>query len=418
LTVAVRETWFDLKPFVLAKYDVNLSVGDFVNSSEYSQLICFHADSFARRWCKFRNLAFFDRHFFFFSPGHFRFPEPFLVPGPRAPPFDRAADQLLIEPIVIPSRFSGIPRRLQIVNEFSYVYGNFHNARMLWHSLFDFTIPLYHFIRLLNGSDTPQTRRLYLPATTTEQFPELMKLFSDFPITNLEDTRPSILMVTGVIGIEKLELNVDENRTYGDSIAFHYDFNRSHVVGLRAKMLETLAIPADEYDKPLVVVIDRNTTLRNLTNRALVLDEMKSHCPHCDVQSVVLHELPFREQVAIVSRASVLVGVHGSGLAQAVWMRESRENATTHLVEIIPYGYTCRDWYETAAHVAGIVYHGVMNRRPPERPESEDLAVCLDSPGLCATLTCHDPLRDQAIELEMDTFLAVWDAVAEALKPN
>jgi hypothetical protein len=36
------------------------------------------------------------------------------------------------------------------------------------------------------------------------------------------------------------------------------------------------------------------------------------------------------------------------------------------MVEFLPFNYTCRDWYATAAAVEGVQYHGVMNRKGTE----------------------------------------------------
>ena len=89
-------------------------------------------------------------------------------------------------------------------------------------------------------------------------------------------------------------------------------------------------------------------------------------------------------------------------------------SAYHHMIEVLPYNYSCRDWYSTAARVAGVKYHSVMNRRPPTEAD-EDLRECWAKPDTCLTSQCHDILRDQPTIVEMDTFAAVWDTVVDDL---
>jgi hypothetical protein len=81
----------------MRRFDLELSLSNFVESTEYSQFRCHHTEEFARRWCEFRNLAYSDQHFFFFSPAQFSF----LIPGPQALPFDKEEDELCIESFVV-----------------------------------------------------------------------------------------------------------------------------------------------------------------------------------------------------------------------------------------------------------------------------------------------------------------------------
>jgi hypothetical protein len=399
-------------------FAVGLNLSSFRPSDGYSQLMCRHTDSFPRRWCEFRNLAYFDRHFTFFTPGTFRFPQPFLVPGPRAPPFDKAQDQLKDQPLVISMPFRNAPWRLEQVTDFCYIYGVFHNYYMLWHTVFDFMIPLYHFMRLLNKSgQNPSNRRVYVRSDGVWAFHILMRIFSDRPVTIIDEQNPSIIMHSGTLGCEKLERDVRPTRTYDESIGFRYDFDRETARGMRDDLLRVLGLPCDAVGaggKPLVLLIDRGRNGRNIQNTDEIGAFMAKTCPHCTVETLRLHELSVDRQILMMSRASVLVGLHGSGLTHAVWMHESVPNHTTHLIEVLPYKYLCRNWYETAAIVGGVTYHRVMNKRPPAG--TRVLQGCWNTPRLCATLMCHDPLRDQPTTVEMDTFNETWSKIADELK--
>jgi hypothetical protein len=408
---------------IIRNFSVSINVTDFVPSESYSQLKCHHTDVFALRWCEFTNLAYFDRHFVQFSPAKFAFPHPFLVPGPRAPPFDKTETQLRGDPIVVQFGMAAVPRQLEIVSDFCYIYGVFHNYYMLWHTIFDFMVPLHNFMRLLNRPETRDQRRVYVRSDGVWIYGDLMKSFSYFPITIIDEENPMILMQRGTLGIEKLESMSDVvlHRNYDDSIKFHYNINRSTAVGLREDILSVLEIPdgvIGKNGKPLALLIDRGSNARNIANMDEVRDAMIEGCPQCFVDVVQLHDMDVRQQVELVSTASVLVGFHGSGLAHVIWMAESSPSHTTHLLEVLPYKYICRDWYQTAAAAAGVKYHMMMNRSPPTNQTKLGWGMdqCWNRPEQCATLGCHDRLRDQPTTVELDTFAEVWKRIADDLK--
>jgi hypothetical protein len=87
----------------------------------------------------------------------------------------------------------------------------------------------------------------------------------------------------------------------------------------------------------------------------------------------------------------------------------------THLIEIVPHMYTCRDWYQIAAGAAGLKYHRVMNRLPPNTTGDPLLEKCVRSKA-CASHPCHDLLRDQPVTVEVDTFKEVWREIVGELK--
>jgi hypothetical protein len=415
----ISRNWEAMHPFVQRTFDVTFRVPDFVNSTDYSRMRCHNPAVFPRRWCECRNLVYFGRRFFFLSPAHFEVPEPFIVPGPRAPPFDKEGDQLVIEPIVLNDKISTLPQNLSVVDDFYYRYGVFHNYYMLWHTVFDFMIPLYHFIKLLNGTDTVAHRRIYVRSDGVWMFHSMMRIFSLERVFVIGALNAVLLMPRAVIGIEELELDVDPKRSYDDSIGFHYNFNRSTALGMREDVLRTIGIPVDAvgYEgRPLALLIDRGHGARNIRNSDEIRQAMVAGCPHCRVEVVRYHTMNPDHQVYVTARASVLVGFHGSGLTHTVWMTESRPNHTTHMVEILPYKYTCRDWYATAARVAGVQYWPVMNKRPTEGVTDKELIKCWNNPRLFPTLGCHDKLRDQSTLVEIDTFNETWARIADALK--
>lgn len=426
----------------LLKETEELNASDFnpqLSSGNYSRLKCHHKNNYPTRWCEFRNLGLIDRHFFFFSPAFFSFPEPFIVPGPRAPPFDKETDRLVFEPIVIQYSSRDSPAPLQEVKDFSYVYGVFHNYYMLWHVIFDFMVPLYSFIHnvlenKLHIKPMRENSIIYVRSDGVWVFEELLKIFSSKRLIIFGSSDVSSLLLHGTLGIEKLEDDPRLSRTYDDSIAFKYNFNRSTAKGMREDLLSIMSISPDEfgisaYDseehrtmlKPLVLLIDRGNNARNIQNIQEIQNLMIEDCNNfCFVKPVQLHAMHIRQQIQLMSAASAIVGLHGSGLANVIWMSESRKNHTTHMVEVLPYKYLCRDWYNVAANVSGVKYHMVMNKKmPTQRLKSgvpNDNQPCYKDPKRCPTLECHDYLRDQKTTVELDTFNETWMQIVDDLK--
>jgi hypothetical protein len=398
---------------IIRELPIELHLSDFVPSEEFSQMRCHNSDSFEDRWCECRNIAYFDEQFHFFSPTDFDFPFPFLLPGARRPPFDIEQDRLWHEPLVIQSPISEFGRPVVIISPPSYVYGLFHNAMMLWHALFDVIVPFWNFLRIRNASENWRDRLVYLRGAAFV-FNDLARVFSPARFLRLHE-EASFLFESVVLGIEKLGTNRAESDSYRDSILFEYEVNQSTIAGLREAVLENFSIDpgaSNADDPPLALLIDRGSHPRSITNTEAMAKVMQLGCPRCKVELVSLHTMALQEQLRIVSRASVLVGLHGSGLANVVWMAKSRPDRPTHLVEILPYGYVCRNWYETAAKAAGVNYHFLMNANPPNTSKPE-LASCWEDAERCPTLDCHDALRDQSVTAELDTFSAVWSKIID-----
>lgn len=440
--------------YVISNYSIDLNVpqdgfGPELTKNDiypynYSRLKCHNPQTFETRWCEFRNIAYFDDYFFFLSPATFTFPEPFIVPGPRAPPFDIIGDRFVIEPVVVPFSASTVPRKLEQVSDFTFLYGVFHNFFMLWHVLFDFAVPLYNFMYNVLPKNYSivterESRRVYVKSDGVWIFESLVRLFSHKPITIIKTSRRNYLFEKGTIGIEKPELNPASKRYEDNLVNFQYNFNRQTGLGMREKALKQLKIDPEEIGfidknisltnitttnkklKPLVILIDRGNGVRNIQNTPEVFDVMVKGCgDFCQPLRVKFHNLGVEEQVRLVSHASVLVGLHGSGLAHVLFMHESTKKMPTFLVEFLPYKYTCRNWYHVAANVAGVKYVSVMNKNMPSTPlrhgGSNKNEACYNDPRMCPTLHCHDLLRDQKTSIEVDTFNETWVDIMKQLK--
>ena len=78
--------------------------------------------------------------------------------------------------------------------------------------------------------------------------------------------------------------------------------------------------------------------------------------PNVHVQSVALQDLSFRDQLLLLANTSVLIGVHGSGLVNVLFLPKGAS-----AVEIFPYKIQRRS-YEDLARIMGIRYSAWRNQ--------------------------------------------------------
>lgn len=403
---------------VKKQFPVKLYTTDFTDLHDYSRIKC-HGTNYSNRWCECKNLLYFDDNFFFLSPAIFTFPEPFIVPGPRAPPFDKDVDRLVSEPLVIQFTKRDIPRDLETQTLKTYIYGVYHNYYMLWHTIFDFILPFHMFVTKYNFTESNYERQIFVKSDGVWRFFSLMKCISRQDIRIISQVSKGMLFPDAVIGIHKWEADMNPLRSYDDSIAFQYNYNNESDVLLRSCILENMNIKTDRIGnngKPLVIMIDRKSTSRNIGNQRDIEALVKRTCEFCDVQTLNLEDISVDEQVEMFSRASVLIGLHGSGLANCMWMMPYTETTPTHMIEFLPYNYSCRPWYETAANVSRVKYHAVMNDRPTSTDYERYGKCWKNHEKICATLGCHDLLRDQKFSVELNIFEKTWLPIVEDLK--
>lgn len=395
-------------------YKCDINVTNFTHDNDYSRFRCHHESSFPERWCEGHNIPMFDGILYFFSPSAFTFPSPFLIPGPRCAPFDKKTDRLDTEPIVLTKKI-GDASIGDVDNNFNYLYGGFYNYHQLWHTIFDFILPFYRFVNMFNFGDDRKSRRIYAKSDPIFSFNELFEFISEKnPAVIKFNTRKNVLFRNIVIGIERNERFPFMNRTTDDSISFNYDFNESFAPDFRDKFLDHVKVNKSlvgEKGKVLISFIDRRGKGRSLNNTDEIVARMYATCPFCDIRLAKFENLRFIDQISLVSRSSVLAGIHGSGLSNVIFMASSSPNHSTHLIEFLPYKYTCRNWYHTAAKVARVNYHAASS----SIPEYNTLESCYSNDKLCATALCHDKLRDQSTIIDIEEFDKIWLPIVEQL---
>ena len=76
--------------------------------------------------------------------------------------------------------------------------------------------------------------------------------------------------------------------------------------------------------------------------------------------------------------------------------------SNTHIVEIVPPGFTHHDWFRKAAGAAGLVYHRFEADMITGTVDGPDLAKCKKLPvEKRVKQPCSDLLRDQNVHIDI-----------------
>lgn len=405
------------------KLFVNItSFANIYNNHHTSHLQCFGNDSLTR-WCDMRDIGYIRTRLLFYTNSIYTFPSPFMSIGCRSPPFDIIEDRLYDEPMVTRPNFS--ISYTYNYTDITYIVGRFHNSMMMWHVLFDFMIPLYWTINEIeSGFRTASNRTILLRDSQYQILIQFMQTFSKNPIRNIKNDRKSHFFNRAIVGLPKFEKNPLKNRRISDMATFEYNFDENVSIGLREVVMKGFDIEDRpiNHSNPIVIYVSRENSPRDLTNSEKVLDLMRETCTFCQIKSVTFHQLSPRSQIEAVSRASVLVGLHGSGLTHSLWLPRSNATYESVLFEILPYKYWCRNWYKTAARVAGVDYFSTMNtgRIRPDVHKSVRLKydLCSLKKSSCRSIECNDLLKDQKFQMELDTFNSTWIKIVKILEKN
>ena len=386
-------------------YEITLKTKNF-SKTNYSQMICY-SKFFETRWCEGKNIIYKNKSFAFYSKANFKFPKQFIAPGARAPPFDDPTQRITLNVV------HEMSESIEVREGESFVYGTFFNMFMLWHSIFDFAVPFLTFTGFYKNV-ARENRTIYLQKNDFWSFPNYFKCLGT--LKNLED-EGDFMMKKVTLGIEKFERNPSSDREYDESIAFNYNYKNIDNKGeLRNSTLVLNGVSTIGFgvnNMPLIIFIERNTTKRNITNIDEVYEVINKTFKGCMIKYLELENIDTKQQLYYFSRASVVFGVHGSGLTNVVWMKQSKRKQRTHLVEFLPLKYNCRDWYKVASEYSGVKYHSIESNQTILL-DSDETRKCREHAATeCGKLRCHDILRDQDITVPIPEFEKLVQEIAD-----
>jgi hypothetical protein len=278
-----------------------------------------------------------------------------------------------------------IPKGRTVHNKLTFYAGPYYNMHMLWHLLFDFALPLFHTIQLFKAA------RPALVIPHSAEFPnsEIVKAFT----SSVGRLKNNACYRDLVVGISKV-------KDWENGTAYEFPRNFTHL--LHPLILKHFDISEHLPEKPVILVIGRRTAGRVVTNFNETIEMLQREFSGFAVRSIFFERLSMKEQIEAAYTASVMIGVHGSGLAHVAWMRRG-----TVMIEIFPYHFDCRDWYEKATVVSGVAYLKYVPMSEAESPNaSPAVRECWQQANGCDG-DCLDRLRDQNIWLNLSVFKGI-----------
>lgn len=124
----------------------------------------------------------------------------------------------------------------------------------------------------------------------------------------------------------------------------------------------------------MIYISRKKASRRNLSNRA----EVEAVLRHAGFETVVMEDLTFAEQVALMRETRVLAGLHGAGLGNMIFCAEG-----AHVLEIMDPGYPSPNFYALAAalghHYWLVAAEGVGGGKPGWRDLRPDPRLLEDT---------------------------------------
>lgn len=408
-------------------FETEITVDDFPEDKTNTRFYCIGKD-YVSRWCYARNLCVRNGMLHIISPLAFDFSREFVIPGARAPPYD-----------VKDSRIKSIHLRYIETNFTAFsnttaVIGNrYYNSGMMWHALMDGIFPIYWTMSTYASNITDNE----WGHEENENYGIMIDKDAEFIMWDKFDIRDIIYLDAlfhtmvkydssslnrcyrnAILGLRKNERNPIDVKKNRSDLLLPYEIDPRGVRGLRSHMIRwaggSVADHEPSMQHPLVLLITRDiqNLRRALLNPHDVINATRKMCPHCDIRETVLEDMTYEDQVLLTSKASVIMGVHGSGLTHVGWMKPSEKHTPTAMIELIPYKYTCRDWFEQASKIAGVEYYAVHtldieHSRWNTGHNSTKVHRCHTAEGECLRKRCHDFLRDQSIIVNIEQYVSI-----------
>jgi hypothetical protein len=394
----------------------------FPDDPNYTRLYCF-GTNLSDRFCFAKNIC-LDRNFFrFILPYQAEFIIPFVSFSARGVPFDDP--RLLLKPDSF-EVISTAPNNTNWTDVTAFVASRYFNHGMLWHNFMDYSYPLYSTMTAFfssiddespNPEESPKYGYCFNRSNIVLNYDDhgrfglfFAKSLSEKVINNRYNWQP-LCYKTMVLGLRKYM-----EWSYSDRFNLSYRFEPKVVSGFRSNILHSVNRTLEQCKPsavaPIVLIIRRRggEDERLILNVAEVVNATRKLCPSCDVREIDFLNWSEAEQVRISCNCSVLMGIHGSGLAQMWWMTPWSEASPTGVVEFLPYKYDCRDWYRTTANSAGLKYFVVhtMNRNQTKviKRFKRYVPDCFRD-GKCRDWGCHDTLKSQSIMVDIDYYVSI-----------
>jgi hypothetical protein len=296
---------------------------------------------------------------------------------------------------------------------------------MLWHNVMDYLYPLFWTMTTFFSQDNEKYGSWINLTNQVHSYDDDggVGLFFIESLTNNQVTygRSDVAIKhcykNAVLGMRKFSRPFMWEMARS-GLVLPYDLDPVGVTGVRKYMLKRAGTSEEtckpSTSSPVVYLIGRTGQegVRRILNDELVFNATKEMCPSCAVSVVDFQQWDKLGQVLAACNASVLIGIHGSGLVHANWMARSNETNPTAIIEFLPYLYTCRNWYKVMAETIGVEYFAIQTlslnqSRWAVGHNPTKVHRCHTLEGECFRPRCHDFLRDQSIIADIELYKSI-----------
>lgn len=365
------------------------------------------------RMCYAKNICYNSGIFALTSPFPITFDHNLLTLSSRTPPIDFVYSRLS-------NRFKyqfSLPQGIPYLKNKSNLLSIFHHLEQEWHLYYDLLIPTFWTLTK-DGYDNLKNHHI-LFLNFCEKVPHIISSLTNYRFLCLdrafcfEDLELGMVKVTNSTKNEldppydfpNISLKLFKEEIYkffkiseSDYYEFQNDQNNYLYLEPNTKMINS----KNDNKKLKILLIVRHLS-RKIENFNELHQAIINLFPDAEIYVKGFEGLSIKDQILITKDIDILIGMHGSALSNVIWMKE---NST--LIEIFPYKFTCRDWYEKACELAKInyiPYHPQSEKEASVDIADEKLTKCHQGKYPCNSAHCLDILRDQNLNIDVDKFV-------------
>lgn len=254
--------------------------------------------------------------------------------------------------------------------EFSILIKREENLNNLWHRLMELfslfmTLDVLQMTRnpatnkpYFNNEDMENTQVVILDDIADDPYMELWSLFARKPLVRLSDLGAEAPSLRNLI----VPLAGGSNPMWSGDWELH-SCDHSELLRVFTKRVLDFYNVNDELlavDRPLVLTFIDRKEKRLLVNKEEYISKLKSKFPAVKIELVNFAAISFAEQLKIVHRTDILVGVHGAGLTHGMFMPPG-----STMVEILPPGVAHKGF----RNMAKLLGHNHFSSHAIHRPD-------------------------------------------------
>lgn len=413
------------KAGILYEKDLNISVPNFRNDFDDTQILC-HGSSSEDRWCEALDIGMAHGKLVMQTKAHFEFPSSFLSLCGRSPPFDNLSQKIRYEPLLTKRNIAEISIGHVANDEIAVLASPCCNRAKIFDVIFDFLIPAHQTLQksvILKNSKEGRKVRFFFRDSGDQRNIELIKSITKEIPSSLPNFDQLLIFDRVILGIEKADEDCDGTRSIFARYGHIYKYNQENTKGFRETVLDHFGIKysdtndnqndekpsKEEEDKKNIEKNDENDDLfdeynkndeddelnfdfnedeeneesndkkpNNNKKKALVTffdtSKQKIDLKIINIEPLkrfILRSCPFCDvKIADVDTPNISSLLEIASASSVIIARSGigLEHAVwlknnSHVIELRPFGFWCDDKYEIAANISGSHYYSVMNTK-------------------------------------------------------